>query len=94
MCKNTVKNLPFIIRYVSDWYKDIFENGGTLQSVPNCYKNQQICDINQQILDNYLQVLKCVAKCYKAQKTCDEAVDKCPFVFDSVPDQYIKIVSN
>ena len=46
MCKNTVKNLPFIIRYVSDWYKDIFENGGTLQSVPNCYKNQQICDIN------------------------------------------------
>ena len=24
--------------------KAILENGGTLKSVPDCYKNQQLCD--------------------------------------------------
>ena len=24
--------------------KDILENSGTLQSVPDCFKNKQICD--------------------------------------------------
>ena len=44
-CKNIVKKLPFEIRYFSDqyktqemWDKFILENGGTLKSVPDCYK--------------------------------------------------------
>ena len=47
----TKKILRFLIRYVSDQYKIqkmndnvILENGGTLGSVPGCYRNQQICD--------------------------------------------------
>ena len=46
MCQNIAKKLPFVIRYVSDWYKTqemcdqvILENGGTLMFVPYCYKN-------------------------------------------------------
>ena len=27
--------------------------------------------------------------CYKNKKMRDKAVDNCPFIFDSVPDQYI-----
>ena len=41
MCKHAVKKLPFVIRYVPDRHttqqicdKAIFENGGTLKSVP------------------------------------------------------------
>ena len=39
MCKHAVKNLLFVIWYVSDWYKiqkicdeSVLENGGTLES--------------------------------------------------------------
>ena len=49
MCKNAVKMLPFVIRYISDQYatqemfnKVILENCGTLKFVPDCYKNQTI----------------------------------------------------
>ena len=36
MCKNTVKKLPLIIRYIPDRYKRfILENGGTLRFVPD-----------------------------------------------------------
>ena len=47
MCKHAVKKLPFIIIYVSDWYKTqqlcdkaVLENRGTLKCVPDYYKNQ------------------------------------------------------
>ena len=46
MCKDAVKNLTYLLRSASDWYetqqmfdKAILENGGTLNSVPDCYKN-------------------------------------------------------
>ena len=46
MCKHAIKNLPFEIKYVPDWYetqnmcdKAVPENGGTFESVPDCYKN-------------------------------------------------------
>ena len=29
-----------------------------------------------------------VPECYKSQEMCDKTVDTCPFVFDSIPDQY------
>ena len=47
MCKHAVKILPFVIRYVPDRYKAqqicdkaIVENGGTLEPVLDCCKNQ------------------------------------------------------
>ena len=47
MYKHAVKILPFVIRYVPDWYKAqqicdkaIVENGGTLEPVLDCCKNQ------------------------------------------------------
>ena len=47
MCKHGVKKLTYILRYVRDQYKTqqicdkmILENWGTLNSVPNCCKNQ------------------------------------------------------
>ena len=46
MSKYAVKKLPYLLRYGPDWYKTqqmckkaILENGGTLNSVPDCYKN-------------------------------------------------------
>ena len=46
MCKHTIQKLPYLLRYVPDRFrtqqvcnKAILENGGTLQSVPDCYKN-------------------------------------------------------
>ena len=51
MCKNAVKKLLFVIRYVRDRYKTqeiydkvIAENGGMLKFVPDCYKNEQLCN--------------------------------------------------
>ena len=42
ICKHAVKKLPFVIRYVPDWYKTqencekaILESGGALKFVPN-----------------------------------------------------------
>ena len=57
MCKNAVKNLPYLIRYVPDQYKTqqmcdkaILENGAKLKSVPDCYKNQELYS---KAVDNY-----------------------------------------
>ena len=36
------------------------------QSVPDCYKNKQLCDKG---VDNYLHALEFVLECYKTQKT-------------------------
>ena len=41
-----LQKLPYLLRYVTDQYKThqicdkaILENGGTLKSFPDCYKN-------------------------------------------------------
>ena len=52
----------------------ILENGGTLESVPGCYRNQ-MCD---RAFDNYPHELKFVPDCYKTQKMCDKAVNTHP----------------
>ena len=51
MCEHADKKLRFVIRYVPDRYKTqqmrnkaILKNGGTLKSVPDCCKNQKMCD--------------------------------------------------
>ena len=57
MCKHAVKKLPYLSRYVPDWYKTqqlcdkaLLENGGTLKSGLDCYKNQEMCN---KAVDNY-----------------------------------------
>ena len=45
--------------------KAILENDGTLESVPNYYKNQEMY---HKAVDNYLHVLQCVPNCYITQK--------------------------
>ena len=57
MSIHAVKNLPFLMRYVPEQYKTqqmhekaILENGGTLKSVPDCYKIQEI---GNKGVDNY-----------------------------------------
>ena len=45
--------------------KATLENGETLKSVPDCYKNQEICN---NVVDNYPHALEFVHECYKTQK--------------------------
>ena len=45
--------------------KVILENGETLKSVPDCYKNQEMCN---KAVDNYPHAWEFVPKCYKTQK--------------------------
>ena len=45
--------------------KAILENGGTLKSVSECYKNQEMCN---KTVDNYAHALEFVPECYKTQK--------------------------
>ena len=45
--------------------KVVLENGGTLVSVPDQYKTQEMCD---KAVDNYAQALEFVPHCYKIQK--------------------------
>ena len=47
MWKDAVKKLPFVVKYVPEWYKTnemwgkvIIENGGMLGFIPNCYEDQ------------------------------------------------------
>ena len=41
--------------------KAILENGGSLESILDCYKNQQMCD---KAVDDYPYPLKFVPDCY------------------------------
>ena len=41
--------------------KAILENVGTLKSVPDCYKNQEICN---KVVGNYTHALEFVPSCY------------------------------
>ena len=61
----------------------ILENGGTLMFVPDCYKNQKICN---KAADNYPHALEFVPDCFKTQKMCNKAVDTYPSATQFVPD--------
>ena len=41
--------------------KAILENGETLKVVPDCYKNQKMCN---KAVENYPRALEFVRKCY------------------------------
>ena len=84
MCKNAVKKLPFVIKYVSDRYqikgmcnKVIVENGGMLEFVPDW------------IVSTYLSAIQFVPECKKSLEMCVKAVTTCFFVFDFVPYWYM-----
>ena len=53
--------------------------------VPDCYKNQEICN---KVVDNYLFALKFFPECYKTQKMCDKAVDTHLSTIQFVPECY------
>ena len=54
--------------------KAILENGGTLKSVPECYKNHGMCN---KTVDKYPHALEFVLKCFMTQEMCDKAVNRC-----------------
>ena len=67
MCKNVVKKLPFVIKYVSDQFKTkkmcdkvAIENGGMLGFSPDYYRDQKMFD---NTVDNYSHALRCVPDC-------------------------------
>ena len=45
--------------------KAILENGGTLESVSDCYKNKKMCN---KVVDNYSHALEFVLEYYKTKK--------------------------
>ena len=45
--------------------KDALKSGGTLKSVPDCYKNQQICD---KAIENYPYASEFIPECSKILK--------------------------
>ena len=70
--KHAVKEFLYLLRYVLDQHKtqqicdrSILENGGTLKSVPYCYKKQEMYN---NTVDNYLHALEFVSGCFMAQE--------------------------
>ena len=65
--------------------KAILENGGTLKSLPDCCKSQEMCN---KAVDNYPHALEFVPECLITREMCDKAVNRCFSVFDFIPDRY------
>ena len=55
------------------------------KSVPDCYKNQEMC---KKAVDNYSHALEFVSECYKNQKRCNKAVDTCPTTIKYILECY------
>ena len=73
--------------------KTILENGGTLKSVPDCYKNQEMCN---KAVDNHPHALEFVPQCYKTQRMFDKPVDThsstIKFVSDAVNRCFLYLI--
>ena len=65
--------------------KAILEHGGTLESVPDCYKNQEIYD---KAVNNYLHALRFVPDSYITQKMSDKYFNTYHSTIQFVPDCY------
>ena len=92
MCKYAVKKLPDLLRYVPDQYKTqqmcykaILENGKTLKSTLNFYKNQEMFN---KTVDNYPHPLEFVPKCHITQK-CHKAVSTYPYTINFVSECFM-----
>ena len=53
----------------------ILENYGTIKSVPNCYKSEEMLN---KAADNYPHTLEFIPEWYRTQKMCDKAVSTYP----------------
>ena len=62
--------------------KAILEDGETLKYVPDCYKNQEMCN---KAVDNYSYALEFVPECFMTQKMSDKAVNTSPSTIKFVP---------
>ena len=63
--------------------KVILENGGTLKSVPDCYKNQEMFN---KVVGNHLHALEFVPK---TQNMCDKAVNAYSPTIKFVPECFV-----
>ena len=43
--------------------------------------------MSDQAVNTYLCTIKLVPECFMTQEMCNKAVNRCFFVFDSIPDQ-------
>ena len=92
MCKNAVKKLLLVTKYVPDWYKTqemfevILENGIALIFVSNCYKNQKMRNKADKVLLEKSVTLMFVPNCYKSQQICNKAVDNYAHALEFAPD--------
>ena len=66
--------------------KAILENGGTLESVPDYYTNQEMCN---KVVDNYPYALEFVPECYRTEKMCDKTVNNYPSTIEFVPESFM-----
>ena len=55
--------------------KVIPENSRLLKYIPDCYKNQKVCN---KAVRRYFHALEFILKCYKTHKMCNEAVKTSP----------------
>ena len=81
MCKQAIKKRT---QQMCD--KAILGNGGTLISVPDHYKNQEM---RSKAVDNYLHALEFVPECYKTQKMCDKAINTYLSTIKFVPECFM-----
>ena len=56
--------------------KSNLENSVTLEYLPDCHKNQEICN---KTVDNYPYALKLASNCYIIPKLCHKTVKTHPF---------------
>ena len=57
----------------------------TLKSVPDCHKNQEMCN---KAVDNYPHASEFIPKSYKTQRMCDKPIDTHSSTIQFVPKCY------
>ena len=65
--------------------QSILENGGTLESVLDCYKNQEM---RNKAVNRCFFVFNSISVQYKTEEKCDRVVFEDLFSMRYVPDQY------
>ena len=63
--------------------KIILENCGMLLFIPDCYKDQNMCN---KAVDNCACALVSVSDCYNTKEMCDKAISIYPSIIQLVPD--------
>ena len=57
-----------------------------LEIVPECYETQKC--VTKLPVNTFSSTIEYIPDQFKTQEICDKALDKCLFVFYSVPNQY------